>query len=198
MNWLSLSIQATLVLLTGYVTFWFTRRHYRYQQRHSFVERQLEELYSPLLALWNEIKRKRDIRSRVSTANDEEWRRLCDQTSKMHDPIEAFYRLEKKHGPVFQASIDYDNEQLKSTILPSYRQMLSIFQEKLWLAEPDTTQYLPALTEFVDLWDRWLAESIPAAVVKNLGHSEKQLHAFYEHLERKYEELRTIVAGGKV
>jgi len=75
--------------------------------------------------------------------------------------------------------------------------MVAIFREKLWLAEPDTRAYLPALIEFVDLWDRWLAESVPGEVIEKLGHSEKHLHPFYEHLEKRHDELRSVLAARK-
>jgi hypothetical protein len=72
--------------------------------------------------------------------------------------------------------------------------MLAIFREKLWLAAPETRAFLGPLSDFVDIWDRWLAEAIPPEVIKNLGHTEQPLEPFYEHLEKKHDELRSILA----
>ncbi len=194
MNWLG---QVALALVAALIGAWLARRHYRHQQRHTFVERQLHEFYSPLLGLREEIRLKGELRVKVHATADQEWRRLCDETKRMHDPIEAFHKLEKERFPAFGKVIEYDNNQLRNVFLPSYRQMLAIFREKLWLADPDTRQYLPTLIEFVDLWDRWLAETIPAEVIEKLGHSEKHLLSFYEHLQEKHDELRKILADGK-
>ena len=115
----------------------------------------------------------------------------------MHDPIDASYRLSKERAPDFAKVVEYDNDQLRNVILPSYRQMLVIFRERRWLADSETKQYLPALTEFVDLWDRWLSKTIPWEVIEKLRHSEQDLLPFYEHLEKKHDELRRILADGK-
>jgi len=194
MNWLS---QIALIIVSALVGAWVTHRLSRYQQRHAFIEQQLREFYSPLLGLREEIRLKGVLRVRVHATSDEEWRRLCEETRRMHDPIDASYRLSKERAPDFVKVVEYDNDQLRNVILPSYRQMLVIFRERRWLADSETKQYLPALTEFVDLWDRWLSKTIPWEVIEKLRHSEQDLLPFYEHLEKKHDELRRILADGK-
>jgi hypothetical protein len=46
-----------------------------------------------------------------------------------------------------------------------------------------------ALVEFIDVWDRWLAKTIPAEVLDELGHSEQSLHAFYADLAQNLDRL---------
>ncbi|OFV98209.1 MAG: hypothetical protein A3H28_14240 [Acidobacteria bacterium RIFCSPLOWO2_02_FULL_61_28] len=194
MNWLS---QIALIIVSALVGAWVTHRLSRYQQRHAFFEQQLREFYSPLLGLREEIRLKGVLRVRLHATSDEEWRRLCEETKAMHNPIEASVRLSKERAPDFVKVIEYDNDQLRNVILPAYRQMLAMFREKPYLADEETHQYLPALAEFVDLWDRCLTKTIPWEVIEKLGPSEKELLPFYEHLQKKHDELRKILADGK-
>lgn len=47
--------------------------------------------------------------------------------------------------------------------------------------------------EFVEIWDRFLADALPGEVVTKLGHAEEKLHVFYDHLERKLSALQAEV-----
>jgi hypothetical protein len=75
--------------------------------------------------------------------------------------------------------------------------MIAVFRENRWLAEPSTVAYLPALLEFVDIWDRWLAKTITREAQQSLKHSDKALHPFYEDLQRKHDELRCKLVKGE-
>jgi hypothetical protein len=59
-----------------------------------------------------------------------------------------------------------------------YRQLAQLFRESLWLAESETPAHYQKLIEFIDIWDRWIAKSIPAEVLKSLGYSEKVASPF--------------------
>ncbi len=74
--------------------------------------------------------------------------------------------------------------------MPYYRKMLSTFTENYWLAEPETCKFYSELSEFVELWERFLAESIPGEVIKKLKHSEEKLQPFYSELEKQLYQLR--------
>ena len=82
------------------------------------------------------------------------------------------------------------------TQVPSLANELSV-RENLWLADPDTREHYQHLLEFVELWDRWLAKSIPAEVIERLEHSEENLKPFYEHLKGRHDLLRTKIEQGK-
>jgi len=75
--------------------------------------------------------------------------------------------------------------------MPGYRKMLSIFRDKMWLAEMSTRHYYRELVEFVELWERWLNRTLPAEVVKRIGHDESRLHPLYENVSDRLETIRT-------
>jgi hypothetical protein len=166
---------------------WLTARREREQRRYSFMQRQLQELYSPLLGLRLEIRLRSELRNRMSSVADVEWKRLCEEVRQTADPIGGFERLQRDSWKYFEALIDYGNKQLAQELIPAYRRMLTIFRDNMWLAEPETRVFFTPLLEFVEVWERWLARSIPHEVVRALGHSESQLHPFYEHIEAKHD-----------
>jgi hypothetical protein len=79
--------------------------------------------------------------------------------------------------------------------MPLYRRMLETFREKMWLAEPETRQYLSALIEFVDVWERHIRGTMPGEVVLEINHTEQNLHPFYEHLTQTHDRLRVLIAA---
>jgi hypothetical protein len=48
--------------------------------------------------------------------------------------------------------------------------------------------------DYVEIWNRFLEKSLPAAVIRELGHEEKKLYPLYADIElqvaRLQEELR--------
>ena len=83
-------------------------------------------------------------------------------------------------------------------LIPAYKAMVKIFRENMWLAESSTREYFQKLLEFVDIWDRSLDKSMPVEVLKELKHTEKTLHPFYEHLEQTHSSLRKKLESGEV
>jgi len=83
---------------------------------------------------------------------------------------------------------------MREILMPLYRDMVNVFREKMWLAEPETRTHFSTLVEFVDVWDKILAERIPVSVVPALGHSEENLRPFYRHLETTHDNLRASIA----
>ncbi len=78
-------------------------------------------------------------------------------------------------------------------MIPAYQQMAKLFRDNYWLAHPETRGHYQELIEFVELWERWLAKSIPAEVIQRLEHTEDRLKPFYEHLEKKHDLLRSSI-----
>ncbi len=58
------------------------------------------------------------------------------------------------------------------------------------LAEPSTLEHFGALVEFVEIWDRWLDETIPAEVAGALEHGEDKLYPLYDDLSRQFRRLQ--------
>lgn len=72
--------------------------------------------------------------------------------------------------------------------------MLDHYTSHMWLAEKSTLQHHYALTEFVEIWNRHLDESIPYEVINSLDHKEAMLNPFYEDLQNNFDLLSAQLA----
>lgn len=172
---------------------WFAARRERTQRKHAFIEKQLSEFYSPLLGLRAEVKAHGELRVRLQNEAGEAWRVLSEAVAPGPEAI----ALTEQRFPEFQALIEYDNKKLVERLLPCYRKMLDLFRDKLWLAEEETRKHYLTLIEFVDVWDRWIAKSLPAEVIGRIEHGEEKLHPFYEHTQEQHDKLRALIAKGE-
>ena len=193
---ISIGVPALAGLAGVVVGAWLTGRRERSQRRIAFVEQQLKDFYSPMLGLRNEIRMRSELRVRIHDTADAVWRELCGHARQVS--VETLGDLSRTRGPEFTKLIEYDNKQLQEELLPAYRQMAKLFRENLWLADPDTREHYQHLIEFIELWDRWLAKSIPGEVIERLGHSEENLKPFYDHLRKRHDDLRAKIKQGKV
>ncbi len=163
-------------------------------RKHRFIEKQLTDFYSPLLAIRKNLKATGELRLRISRAADSEWRILC---ARYKGQPEELRKLSETRGDQFHKIIDYNNERLKNEDIPVYHMMIEIIRKNMWLAEASTIQHFPVLIEFVDLWDRFLAGTLPGEVVNALGHTEQTLYPFYDDLQQRHDELRVKLSDGK-
>jgi hypothetical protein len=197
MRWaISIGVPAFAGLTGVIVGAWLTGRRERSQRQLAFIEKQLKDFYSPMLGLRNEIRMRSELRVQIHDAADMVWRDLCEHARQVG--VDALRDISSTRGLEFDKLIEYDNKQLQEELLPAYRQMVKLFRENLWLADPDTREYSKYLTEYVELWDRWLAKSIPKEVIERIGHSEASLKPFYDHLQQRHDDLRTKIKGHKV
>jgi hypothetical protein len=170
---------------------WTSKRE-RARRAHEFVARQLSEFYSPLLALRSEMAALNDLEWRIAASENKEWQELCAH----YKTVEGLQRLMDARGDDFVKYIDYNNRRLREHVLPAYRQMIALFRERRWLAQASTVEHLPALLEFVDIWDRSLSKTITRETLAALNHTEKSLDGLWEDLEKTHEELRLKLAEG--
>ncbi len=191
------SLSLLFPAIAGLVGVWvgakLTDRREVERRRHDFVARQLSEFYAPLLGIRMEIRARNDLRNRISELSGKAWGDLVEGLRGAH--VSVMQELIDKRGPEFSAIIDHDNQQLRDATLPAYRRMVEIFRDKLWLAEPETRPALVDLIEFVDIWDRFLAQSLPHEVLTDLKHSEEKLRAFYANLQATHDGLRSVLSG---
>lgn len=174
---------------------WLTGRRERDQRRLAFAEKQLKDFYSPMVGFRTEVRMRSELRVRIHKTADVVWRELSERVPQAS--AEALRDITRTRGPEFKKLIDYDNKQLQEELLPTYRQLAKLFRENLWLADPDTREHYKRLIEFVEVWDRWLAKSIPTEVIERLEHSEENLKSFYEHLQQRHDDLRAKIKQGK-
>lgn len=190
---LSLAVPAISVLTGIIIGAWLTTRRERKQRRLDFVEKQLQDFYSPMLGIRNEIRMRSELRVRIQHASNVEWAKLCARADKS---VGALRDLESARSAQFAKLIEYDNDQLETELLPAYRQMAKLFRDNYFLADYDTRAHYGQLIEYVELWNRWAANSIPPEVTTNLGHTEAKLSGFYEHLQAKHDSLRKKLEDG--
>ncbi len=180
-----------LSTLTGaFVAYLLGVRSSSIGRRAAYIERQLSEFYSPLAAYRMRIRAKGELRSRISELADQNWKRICTRHSKTNVP---FYDNEdhlEQHFAPYKRIVEYDNQQFRQELFPLYRKMLEIFTEKYWLADPDTRQYYQVYLDFVELWERYLSESLPVEVLRNIQDDKDKLKPFFDHLEERMEKLR--------
>lgn len=171
------------VLAGAYLGYFFGARQIRTQKRLESIERQLREFYSPMIGCLKKIRAKSELRFEIEKASNLAWQKICKEHPKP-------FLDHEKHFEPFRKSILYDNRQLRKELIPLYDKMVSIFTDKLYLAESSTKKWYSELCRFVELWHRWLAESISAEVIQKLDHTEERLKPFYQDLENQLEKLR--------
>lgn len=181
-------LPSLFTLLAGFFGYRYGLKQLKNQKKLEFIERQLREFYSPVLGCLKRIKAKSELRFEISKASDPAWQKICDEHPK------PFLDSEKYFEP-FKKQILYDNKQLREELIPLYDKMLSIFTENYYLAESETKKWYSELTRFVEIWHRWLDESIPAEVIKELDHKEERLKPFYDELESQIIKLQKELSG---
>jgi len=170
---------------------WLTGRRDRAQRKHSFIEKQLKEFYSPLLGIRSEIKMKSELRVKIQDTAGTVWQELCGEARKVGELEE----ISNSRWPEFAKIIEYDNTQLDEELLPAYRQMLQIFRDNMWLAEPETRTFFATLLEYNEIWNRWKKKTLPPEVLQRLNHGEAPLLPFYEHLQEKHDALQVKLSS---
>jgi hypothetical protein len=85
---------------------------------------------------------------------------------------------------------DYSDRQLKEELVPTYEKMANLFTDRMCLAEPSTRMHYQKLIEVVEIWKRFLANTIPSSVDKEIGHTEADLEPFYKDLESIFNRLQ--------
>ena len=183
--WYLYLLQPLLSALVGaLVVFFFGVKRLGVERRSSFRERQLAEFYAPLAGIRKQILAKSEIRLKISKAAHSAWQKIC--ASYGNRPMEDH---EERFAP-FKRIIEYDNTELREELIPKYQEMLTIFTERYHLAEADTREFYEEFLEFVEVWNRWLSDSLPGEVVRELNHSEASVKPFYDHLEQNMQRLQ--------
>lgn len=174
---------------------WLTGRHDREKRRGEFVMRQLADFYGPLASLRLQIRARADLRVKLDSAlcsiherdvaearsyTPDARRQISDETSGM------FSTVQKDEDKIF-----------REVVMPMYCSMRDILQQKMWMAEPNTREYVDDFIAFVDVWERHLRGTIPGDLVREIEHGEAKLHPFYKHLEETHDRLQAVLASGK-
>jgi hypothetical protein len=184
-------IQSILPALTGFlgvfVGGWISGRHLKQERKHKRIREQLEGFYSPMLGMRVEIRAKSELRVKISSVADAAWQ---ESVARLAGNYDAIAKLEKNSFLEFEKVIQYDEQQLRDELMPIYEKMVQHFSSHLWLAEPSTRAHYSDLVEYVEIWSRFLKNTIPLQVIKKIEHSEAKLKPFYDDLVSQMEKLQ--------
>lgn len=175
-----------LAVISAYLAYRFAGRQADRERRQAHVMRQVAEFYSPMVGLRSRIRSLSTLRAQVHAAADDAWRRTVDAAPAQNPAMSEY--LDGEFVP-FEKLLDYEDEQLRTDLLPAYEKMLGLFTDHYWLAESSTRRHFDELLRFVELWRRHLNKSLPAKVREQLSHSEAQLHPLYADLDKTLERL---------
>jgi hypothetical protein len=121
------------------------------------------------------------------------WAELCHEASERGSPG-LQQQLSAERPTVVDAIVHNKDDQWKKELLPCYKAMLEIFQEKIWLAEATTRERFKKLTTYVELWERGLNRALPVELIAWLNVPEADLVPLYEDLEQTFRNLRAKLA----
>lgn len=110
------------------------RRHVALDRIHQRNRSQLDEFYAPLLGKLERIRS-------IGVARQDFGEAIRD--ASLRPP-----RDDTEH------SVAFNNRILEDELLPLYREIAVLFEEKRGLVEPSTAELQPALVAFLDLWAR--------------------------------------------
>ena len=164
-------------LLAGYIGVRYGLKKIKIEKRLEFIEKQLKEFYSPILGRRKYIRAKSEFRLKVERISGRQWKENAQKGIQ-------------QSAESVSGEIEYNNKQLEEEFLPLYREMLTIFRDNYWLAEPETRQFYNELVEYVEGWNRWKAKGVTAETMQEIGHSEEKLKPLYDELEKRVDILR--------
>ncbi|MBN1514996.1 hypothetical protein JXA32_00350 [Candidatus Sumerlaeota bacterium] len=157
------------------------RKEFQFRKHDSklrFMERQLNDLYAPMLGLCKQIRSLSESRFIFDQSGEKWWNEFAVPTIHSRTPD-----ARQKDTEAIEKAIDYDNKQLKETLLPKYRKMAQIFSEYYALAEAEMKKHYNNFIFYVDVWDRALSEDYPQQYLYKIKHKEEILFPLYDHLE---------------
>jgi hypothetical protein len=149
-------------------------------RKNERARQQLEEFYSPLLGIRNEIRAKSELRTSLHSLAGAAYL----QEVEVHNR-NVPQDLKDKYDKLIQ----YSDDQLRKELVPQYEAMVRLYLEKRWLAEVSTLKFDYVLVEFVEIWGRFLEDTIPTRVLQLLDHSEAKLKPFYDDLQMCFDVL---------
>jgi len=183
----SVSVPAASGLAGAFLGAWLSRWNEQRKQRLEFCAQQLREFYSPVLAIRTHIRALSELRLRIEKTHSALGKPWPDTTTRV-DAIE-----QSAHSVEAKELIEFNNEQLRTVLLPQYEKMLAIFQEKYWLAEESTRPHYQALLQYIELWKRFLTKDHSKDVIVTFDVREAELHPLYENLEAQFEKLQRML-----
>jgi hypothetical protein len=182
-------ISATAGLMGVFVGAMMTSLNQKKERKHAHIRQQLQEFYSPMLGMRQEIAAKEESRRKIN-----EMVHTTIKESKANDPSGVprghYFPDERKALMGLSA---HDHKQWEEEILPLYGEMLKKFTSELWLAEPSTRAHYGELTNFVERWSRVQALTDAAEVAWRVDLSDENVNPLYDDLEVHFTRLQKLI-----
>jgi len=166
-----------------------TSRGQKKERQHTHIEKQLQEFYSPMLGMRQEIAAKEESRRKIN-----EMVNTIIKKSKVNDPggVPRGHHLPDERKALIGLST-HDHKQWEEEILPLYREMLEKFTSEMWLAEPSTRAHYGELTNFIERWNRVHALTDAAEVAWQADLSDDNVKPLYDDLELHFTRLQQLI-----
>jgi hypothetical protein len=181
-------LSAVFGLLGVVIGGWIATRNQTKERRHRRYEEQLR-FYGELLSIRKIILAKSELRLRLSNLAHKAWQEEIRPASEQ-GPTPLRDELYARRSDEYDKLADYSDNQLRDELIPLYRKMLDYWTANMAQAEPSTQQHFATFVDFVEIWNRFLKQSLPAAVIREITHEEKKLYPLYEDIEQQVERLR--------
>jgi hypothetical protein len=181
-------LSAVFGLLGVVVGGWIATRNQGKERRHRRYEEQLR-FYAELLSVRMVIRAKSELRLRLSNMAHAAWQEEIRPASEQ-GPTQLRDELYARRSEDYDKLADYSDNQLRDELIPLYHKMLDYWTANMAQAEPSTQQHFSTFVDFVEIWDRFLKKTLPAAVIRQIAHEEKKLYPLYEDIEKQVERLR--------
>ena len=159
-------------------------RNQKRERRNARIREQIEGFYSPMLGMRAEIEAKSNLRQRLHALAGETW-----QEELLGHSAETKIQITEQRWGAFAKLVEYSDNQRREELIPLYEKMLEQFSKNLWLSEPSTIAYYAALSDFVEIWRRFLDKSIPVEMLRKIEHSEQALVPLYDDLKMQFDKL---------
>ncbi len=138
---------------------------------------QLQKFYSPILGLREEIRAKSESRARLQGMAETKFQDIAREATD-------------KEIADYSGVGEYGNQQFKEEMIPTYEEMAKLFKERMYLAEPSTRSHYSKLVDLVEIWKRFLANTLPCTLANEIVRSAIELRPFYEDVEKNFAQLQ--------
>jgi hypothetical protein len=157
-----------------------TSRNQREERRHAHIRQQLQEFYSPMLGIKDEINSKHELQSRLQVIAN---RLATENASRTKSGV-----LEEL-APLYK----YNSSQWIEELFPLLKKMSNYFSDHMWLAEQSTRDQYDKLVHVIEVWKRQQASALSPDVLCELKFTGDELKPLYDDLEFHFKRLRGLV-----
>ena len=191
-HWVPLLLPGLLSAIFGLIGVavggWIANHNQSKERKHRRYEEQLR-FYAELLSIRMVIRAKSELRLRLSNLAHKTWQEEIRPASEQ-GPTPLRDELYARRSEEYDKLADYSDNQLRDELIPLYHRMLDYWTANMAQAEPSTQQHFATFVDFMEIWDRFLKKSLPAAVIREITHEENKLYPLYEDIEKQVERLR--------